>query len=292
MRSSESGTHAIERREALNYVEFIEQYCRPRRPVILTGAISAWPAATRWTPAYFAERVGDRRVEIDGGSYTVAQLVGMLDGSTPDAPAPYLRAQTVVDLFPALAGDLEPPVVYAQPNWAESPLLPPQIRRSRLHEILIGGRGAGFHVLHYDKDHLHAFISQLHGTKEFFVYAPEEEVFLYPKEALPNQSRVDMFNPDLERYPEFTKARQVRATLHPGDTVFMPAGWWHTTRMAGPSISVTWNVVNRTNWADVIADTQRRVRQTSNAPLAAMFGLYARGFARAKIAQERRSSGT
>lgn len=76
MQSSESSTHAIERREALNYVEFMERYCRPRRPVILTDAISHSPAATRWTPAYFAERVGDRRVDIDGRSYTDGTMIG------------------------------------------------------------------------------------------------------------------------------------------------------------------------------------------------------------------------
>jgi hypothetical protein len=46
MRCSESSTHAIERREALNHTEFIERYCRPRRPVILTDAIYAPLAAT------------------------------------------------------------------------------------------------------------------------------------------------------------------------------------------------------------------------------------------------------
>ena len=281
MQSSESSTHAIERREALNYVEFMERYCRPRRPVILTDAISHWPAATRWTPAYFAERVGDRRVDIDGRSYTVAQMIGMLEDSTPEAPAPYLRAQKVVDVFPELAEDLEPPILYSQPNWAESRLLLPSMRRARLHEILIGGRGAGFHVLHYDKDHLHAFISQLHGDKDFFVYGPDQTPYLYPKPSTPNQSRVDIFEPDLERHPDFVHATQLALTLHPGETVFMPPGWWHTTRMSGPSISVTWNCVNETNWDSVVADTRQRVERRLGGTGGVAFDLYATSVARA-----------
>ncbi len=42
------------------------------------------------------------------------------------------------------------------------------------------------------------------------------------------------------------------------------------------------NVVNSTNSADVATDTRERVRRKSNAAIAAAFGLYDRGFARAK----------
>jgi len=289
MQSSESSTITVERREKLSYAEFVERYRRPRRPVILTDAISHWPALTRWTPSYFAERVGDRRVDIDGGSYTVVQMIGMRDASTPEAPAPYLRAQKVVDVFPELASDLEPPTPYSQPNWADSPPLLPSMRRGRLHEILIGGRGAGFHVLHYDKDHLQAFISQLHGDKDFFVYPPDQARFLYPKPSKPNQSQVDIFGPDLERHLEFVHAQQVRLTLHPGETVFMPPGWWHTTRMTEPSISVTWNTVDESNWDDVVADTRARVVGKAGSAGGAAFDVYASTVARALKADRRRT---
>lgn len=276
MKSGESNTSTVDRRSALSYDEFIEGYCLPRRPVILTDAITHWPAATRWTPEYFAERVGTRRIEIDDQSLTVSELIASLDTSTPESPAPYLRTQNVVDVFPELAGDLEPPVVYSTPNWAYSPMLLPRMRRGRLHEILIGGRGAGFHVLHYDKDHLHAFISQLHGEKDFFVYAPDQTPFLYPKESTPNQARVDIFNPNLDRHPDFVHADQIRLTLRPGETVFMPSGWWHTTRMHETSISVTWNSVNATNWDDFARDTRRRAARQGGALAGAAFGAYAR----------------
>ena len=276
MRSGESHTSTVDRRRELSYDEFVDDYCLPRRPVILTDAITHWPAARRWTPAYFADRVGARHVEIDGRSLTVNELLASLETSTAEAPAPYLRAQNVVDIFPELAADLEPPVVYSTPNWAYSPLLLPPMRRGRLHEILIGGRGAGFHVLHYDKDHLHAFISQLYGEKDFFVYAPDQTRFLYPKESTPNQSPVDIFDPDLDRHPEFVHAEQIRLTLRPGETVFMPPGWWHTTRMHEPSISVTWNSVNATNWDDFAQDTRVRATPKGGPAAGIAFDLYAR----------------
>lgn len=40
-------------------------------------------------------------------------------------------------------------------------------------------------------------------------------------------SPVDIQEPDLERFPNFAKARRVHCVLRPGDVLFMPAFWWH-----------------------------------------------------------------
>jgi hypothetical protein len=90
------------------------------------------------------------------------------DISTQENPAPYLRAQKLAEIFPELCADIEPLPHYSQPNWTESRYLPNQIRRSAMPEILLGGKGASFHVLHYDKNHLHAFVSQLYGQYGVF----------------------------------------------------------------------------------------------------------------------------
>ncbi len=47
----------------------------------------------------------------------------------------------------------------------------------------------------------------------------------------------------------------VQRTLRPGETIVMPPGWWHTTRMSEPSISVTWDCVLVTDCGSVVADT-------------------------------------
>jgi len=120
MQSNESSTFTVRQRGKLDYVELIEQCCRPRRPAILTDAISHWPVVTRWTPSCFAERVGDRRVEIDGGSYTVAQMIGMLDASTPEAPAPYHRHAFISELH-GDEGVVYPPDQYAVTHLRDSP---------------------------------------------------------------------------------------------------------------------------------------------------------------------------
>ena len=228
----------------------------------------------RWTPAYFAEKVGHRRVTVDDAEYTVSELLALIESSTPENPAPYLRAQKLVEVLPELAPDLEPMISDARPNWAESRLLPSSIRRARLPEILLGGRGAGFHVLHYDKAHLHAFISQLYGLKDLFIFSPEQTPRLYPKESAPNQSSVNIHTPDLVRHPLFADAEMQVTTLKPGDTVYVPPGWWHTTLMNETSITVTWNMVGASNWADFSADTRSRVASRTNQAVAGALGAY------------------
>jgi ribosomal protein L16 Arg81 hydroxylase len=59
---------------------------------------------------------------------------------------------------------------------------------------------------------------------------------------------------DLEKYPLFAKAQPAVFVLEPGETLFIPSGWWHTTQMLSPSISLSCNVGNATNWADMRHD--------------------------------------
>ena len=40
-------------------------------------------------------------------------------------------------------------------------------------------------------------------------------------------SPVDIKAPDLEKFPNFAKARRIHCSLKPGDVLFMPAFWWH-----------------------------------------------------------------
>ncbi len=40
-------------------------------------------------------------------------------------------------------------------------------------------------------------------------------------------SPVDILRPDLDRFPNFAKARRLHCVLQPGDILFMPAFWWH-----------------------------------------------------------------
>ena len=56
----------IDRRRGLSHRDFVREYLRPQRPVILTDAIDHWPALGHWTPQYFRTAFGQRPVTVDG----------------------------------------------------------------------------------------------------------------------------------------------------------------------------------------------------------------------------------
>jgi hypothetical protein len=58
----------------------------------------------------------------------------------------------------------------------------------------------------------------------------------------------DVVHPDLQRFPLFAHATPLRFTLSPGDTLYMPNGWWHTTHMPETSMTVITAAWNSSNW--------------------------------------------
>lgn len=284
MRHNSFAVQQIVRRRRLSYADFMRQHCVPRRPVILTHAIGSWPATSRWTLEYLVERIGDEQVEVHGTTYTFRRLVELAAGSSPTSPAPYARVADVARLHPELSADLLPPTIFDQPNWSDSRLLLPALRRRRLPETVLGGCAVDLHELSDGDSGFHSFVCQLVGTNELVLHAsaPPEQAQL--GDPAPDRPDVEVVGTDGARSAADPGTHTV--TLQPGETLFVPAGWWAAARTSAPSVAVMWGTVNGTNWADVAAGMHRRVLRTGGAPLAALFGLYARVVARAKIAAE------
>ncbi len=82
---------------------------------------------------------------------------------------------------------------------------------------------------------------------------------MYPQEDPPNLSPLrDVEHPDLEKYPLFAKAHLTTFVLEPGELLFVPSRWWHTAKMLTPSITLSINTVNRSNWGNFSQDMTRK----------------------------------
>ncbi len=72
------------------------------------------------------------------------------------------------------------------------------------------------------------------GRRQFVLFPPEQLSHLYLGPALGAPggvpvSLVDVWKPDLTRFPRFAKAQEtaLEATLEPGDAIYIPSLWWH-----------------------------------------------------------------
>jgi len=254
----------IDRRHQLAYEEFAEEYLFPNKPVIISGAVDGWGALYKWTPDYFKEKYASKSLSIDGTNYTMADFVDRVNSSRPENPAPYLRNAIVEEFLPELLVDIEPLPRYFFPNWLDGKLS--GVLRSRLHngspELYIGGSGAKFPFLHFDSYHTHAFLTQVYGTKEYTAFSEDQSPLLYVSPKQYNASLIpDIEHPDLEKFPLFARAVPMRFRLNPGEILFIPGGLWHTAKMLSPSISISVNRANASNWANLTHDMCR------NAPL-------------------------
>ena len=270
VRNGPTFSQEIDRHEwsQLGCERYVREYINPLKPVIITGALDHWPARDKWTFEFFKDHHGDLTLEIDGRELSMAQLIDEVIASTPEAPAPYLRNHLVTKLPVALQADIAPMPSCTRPNWLEHPLMSARAPMTYT-ELYIGGRGAKFPVLHYDGLHTHAFLMQIQGVKEYIGFAPDQTPYLYvrgePEQASVSQTREqpniseisDIENWDENRFSLFGSAKGIRFTLHPGETLFMPSGWWHTARILSPSITISINGVNAANWSDFRKDFSR-----------------------------------
>jgi hypothetical protein len=278
LRAEAAAARTVERRHGLAIEEFRRDYLLPRRPVVLTDAAAAWPAYGVATPDWFRAHHGSLRVRLLGRECTLAELLDRIEQSGPDKPAPYPCKFEIARELRALLPAVSPRFAYSLPDRQADPLVPQRLFDGVNNlEVFFGGPGGRFPYLHYDVMRLHAWITQLHGDKQFTLYAPDQAPFLYPDPQQPWQSSIrNHHEPDFERYPLLRCARAQTIVLRAGETLFLPCGWWHTARSLGVTISIAFDQLGADNWRDFSADAVDVRRRAGKRAKGLLLGAYLR----------------
>jgi len=98
--------------------------------------------------------------------------------------------------------------------------------------LFTGGQTSITHM-HFDIDLSHILHTQFAGRKRVLLFKNEEQHKLYrkPFEVLSladfSNYNQNSGNPDYEKFPALRYAKGYDLILNPGDTLFMPAGYWH-----------------------------------------------------------------
>lgn len=241
----ESAPHygRVEKRSHVSRDEFIERYVRGSRPLVLTEAARDWPALARWSPQDLKARFGHLDVEVQAERHGDPQyeqnklahrrqvrLGDFVDqvvagGQTNDY---YLTANNEVLRRPEFA-----------PLLADIGTLPDVCDRSQLVQKSSFWFGPGGTVTPLHHDTLMLLHTQVVGRKRWRFVSPLETPKLYNYDGV--FSPIDVDRPDLQRYPRFGEVRVLEVVLEPGDTVFLPLGWWHQVAALELSLSFSYS---------------------------------------------------
>src|SRR5689334_16793024 len=211
--------------------EFREKFYLPQKPVVIKDLAKKWPAYTKWNWNFFKERIGEQRValynNIKSDAYTpinsaddyktFAEYIDMINAG-PSGWRIFLF--NIFDHAPELVNDFE---------WPEH-LMKGFVKKFPM--LFVGGATSITHM-HFDIDLSHILHTQFAGRKRVLLFPFNEQHKLYrePWEVL---SLADFSHyhegngtPDYQKFPALKLAQGYDLILEHGDTLFMPAGYWH-----------------------------------------------------------------
>jgi hypothetical protein len=242
------------------YEEFFEEFDRPQRPVVITGATATWRATGLWTHDWFARQYGSVQVALSREkTHTTKvaslQLAKYIELIAEGKDRGLYMDQFNVDRIPGLADDIETPYVHPQ-------------RRNVELNLWVGPAGTMI-SLHKDNhngfDYANNIFAQVCGRKRAVLASPDQDPLMYPRtkeQGAHWHSQVDWESPDYARFPRFREVVLQETVLEPGELLFIPGNYWHSLRSLDPSISVScWWRVHRI--ADVVVTAIARQKNPS-----------------------------
>ena len=211
--------------------DFKKNYYEPMKPLVITGLAKQWPAYTKWTWDYFKEIVGNQKValynNVKSDAYTPINTAddyktfGEYVDMIKKGPAGWrIFLFNIFDHAPQLIEDF---------TWPED-LMKGYVKKYPM--LFTGGQTSITHM-HFDIDLSHILHTQFTGRKKVLLFRHEEQHKLYrkPYEVLSladfSNYGEDSGNPDYEKFPALRYAKGYELILNHGDTLFMPAGYWH-----------------------------------------------------------------
>lgn len=211
--------------------DFKKNYYLPKKPLVITDLAKQWPAYNKWTWDYFKKIVGDKKVglynNVKSDAYTPINTAddyktfGEYVDMIQKGPAAWrIFLFNIFDHAPQLIQDF---------TWPED-LMKGYVKKYPM--LFTGGQTSITHM-HFDIDLSHILHTQFAGRKRVLLFQYEEQHKLYrkPFEVLSladfSNYNQNSGNPDYEKFPALKYANGYEIILEHGDTLFMPAGYWH-----------------------------------------------------------------
>jgi hypothetical protein len=218
----------VEKIESITPEIFRDNYYNIKKPLVITGLARHWDAYDKWNWNYFIDIVGEVKV-------------GVYNNIKSDAYTPINTADDYMKFGDYLQQVKDGPLalrVFLFNIFQHAPTLvndfvwPDQLMKGFVKKypmLFVGGKGSITHM-HFDIDMSHILHTQFIGKKRVLLFPHEEQFKLYrkPWEVLSLADYTHYFdNFDYENFPAARLAKGYEVILEHGDTLFMPAGYWH-----------------------------------------------------------------
>ncbi len=223
--------------------DFYEQYFWYNRPVVLQNLMTDWPALSKWTPEFFAQRYGSEIIEITSERESdplfeenidqhrlrirMRDYIRRIRQCSDSTNEFYLVAKNGLmanEAFRDLFNDIRCPAGFLDPGTA----------RNGNINLWFGPAGTET-PLHHDGNN--QLFGQVRGRKLIKLISPFFLDYLYNNRAC--FSEVDLEHIDYEKFPLMKQVEILTITLEPGELLFIPIGWWHWVKALEVSISLS-----------------------------------------------------
>lgn len=217
--------------------DFVKNYLRSQRPVVIEKLTDDWPAYEKWNLAYIKKLAGDKTVPL----YDDRPVKH--DEGFNQAHAE-MKMSEYIDLLNEKPTNLR---IFLYNILQEVPALQMDFKFPKLGMKLIKGLpmmffgGTGSKVfMHYDIDFTNILHFHFHGKKRCIIFAPNQTKYLYKvPHSLIAREDIDFSNPDFEQWPALKQAQGYVCELNHGEMLYMPEGYWHYMHYLTPGFSIS-----------------------------------------------------
>lgn len=218
--------------------DFNADYFKPQIPVIIRGLTDKTIAGEKWSIDYFKETMGDLTMDIYDNGNKKASATAYTNADLKMKFRDYLAIISKdehTDLRIFLCNLFK----YNPKLREEFPC--PDIFRGILDHMgymFFGGKNTTVRI-HYDIDMSNVLHTHFGGKKRVVLISPAYSGLLY-RLPLNTYSLVDIDKPDYRKFPALKYVKGYNLILNPGDSIFMPTGYWHYMTYLEGSFSVSY----------------------------------------------------